>query len=115
MRLPWSLDASRVRRGSVHTSISPTRPDSDPLAEWPSPVPFQPKEHMKKRDEVIQASEWNYYLLKHNHPRGVQDPLNHVFPWLQAPKAGTRAVGSFRTLASQLLNKPSVLSQGRKA
>lgn len=61
------------------------------------------------------ASEWIYYLLKHNHPRSVQDPLNHVFPWQQAPKAGTKAVGSFRSLASQMLNKPSVLSQGRKA
>lgn len=63
----------------------------------------------------MQASEWNYYLLKHNHPRRVQDPLDHVFPWPQAPKAGTKAVGSSRDLASQLLNKPSVLSQGRKA
>lgn len=61
------------------------------------------------------ASEWNYYLLKHNHLTSVQDPLNHVFPWQQAPKAGTKAVGSFRSLVSQLLNKPSVLSQGREA
>lgn len=63
----------------------------------------------------MQASEWNYYLLKHNHPRSVRDPLDHVFLWLQAPKAGTKAVGSSRALASQLLNKPSVLPQGRKA
>lgn len=41
------------QESSVHASISPPGPGNDPLAEWPSPVPFQPEGHIEKGDEVI--------------------------------------------------------------